>query len=71
MSSKRIAELIGKRHDHVVRDIKNMACKLERNFSSLENLHYQIIKDERYFVSKILLGEVLSLMLVIGFKVGS
>ncbi|WP_409014576.1 Rha family transcriptional regulator [Emticicia sp. 21SJ11W-3] len=34
MSSKRIAELKGKRHDNVIRDINNMISKLERDFSN-------------------------------------
>lgn len=39
MTSREIAELTGKRHSHVVRDLKSMANKLSINVKDIEHKH--------------------------------
>lgn len=67
MSSKQIAERTGKRHDHVIRDIRNMIIELDS--PHLGDDDYKIIKDSREYDSEILLNERLSLCLASGYSV--
>jgi anti-repressor protein len=69
MSSKRIAEKTGKRHDHVLRDIKNMISDLEKDSPVLGNVDYQTFIDERGYTSEFLLNERLSLCLASGYSI--
>jgi phage antirepressor YoqD-like protein len=69
MSSKRIAEKTGKRHDHVLRDIKNMISDLEKDSPVLGDVDYQTFIDERGYTSEVLLNERLSLCLASGYSI--
>lgn len=69
MSSKRIAEKTGKRHDNIVRDIKTMLDALQEDSSNLRNDEYEIVTDNRGFTSEILLNERLSLCLGTGYSI--
>ena len=67
MSSKEIAELTGKRHDHVLRDIRNMVQELDS--PKLGDEQYQEVKDNRGYTAEILLDKELSITLVSGYSV--
>ena len=67
MSSKEIAELTGKRHDHILRDIKNILSELDS--PKMGNEHYQELKDNRGFTAEFLLDKELSTILVSGYSV--
>jgi phage antirepressor YoqD-like protein len=70
MSSKEIAELTGKRHDNVLRDIRNMLVALRDDPSSnLSSEEYQILRAENGLVSETLLNKRLSYVLVTGYSV--
>jgi hypothetical protein len=60
MSSKEIAELTGKKHGHVIRDIKVMMSRLEVDLNHL--------KDHRGFTCEILLGWEDAITLVSGYS---
>ena len=67
MSSKEIAELTGKRHDHILRDIKNILCELDS--PKMGNEQYQELKDNRGYTAEFLLDKELSIILVSGYSV--
>jgi phage antirepressor YoqD-like protein len=67
MSSKKIAELTEKRHDHVIRDIRETMAQLDA--PKLGNEQYQELKDARGYVSEILLDEELTTLLITGYSV--
>lgn len=67
MSSKEIASLTGKRHDHVVRDIRKMLKALDA--PNLGHEEYQELTDERGYTKEFLLNEELTLTLVSGYNV--
>lgn len=69
-SSKRISEKTGKMHSNVLRDIRNMFEELNLDDSNLNHPHYQIIRDDRNYISEILLNERLSLCLASGYSIG-
>ena len=69
MSSKRIAEKTGKDHSHVIRDIGNMIDELLKDDPNLDDSDYQIVKDNRGYVSEIVLNERLSLCLASGYSI--
>lgn len=78
MSSREIAELTEKRHDHVIRDIRRMFKDLEleipkkEDSSNLGNDHhsdFRAIYDYRNFVSEILLNFELTMTLISGYNV--
>ena len=70
MSSKRIAEKTGKRHDHVIRDIKAMIEELRKQEDD-PNLGdgFVVKRDSRDYVSEFLLNERLSLCLASGYSI--
>lgn len=73
MSSKRIAEKTGKRHDHVLRDVRNMITELEKEGSPNLGGHYQVVSytgiDNNVYTEEILLNERLSLCLGAGYSI--
>lgn len=70
MSSKRIAEKTGKRHDNVIRDINKMLIELRTEDSSnLRDNEYQEVEDQRGYVSEIFLNERLCLCLASGYSI--
>lgn len=78
MSSREIAELTEKRHDHVIRDIRRMFKDLEleipkkEDSPNLGNDHhsdFRAIYDYRNFVSEILLNFELTMTLISGYNV--
>ena len=58
MSSKEIAELTGKEHKNILRDIRNMVEDL--GCSNLSNEQYQELKDNRGYTSEFLLDKELA-----------
>ena len=78
MSSREIAELTEKRHDHVIRDIRRIFKDLELEIPKKEdspNLgndyhsDFRAIYDYRNFVSEILLNFELTMTLISGYNV--
>ena len=66
MSSREIAELTGKQHAHVIRDIRAMTDALEDD----PNLdHVRETKDSRGYTAEISLPKDLTLTLVAGYNV--
>ena len=47
MSSREIAELTGKRHDHVKRDIKNMLTELEKDIPSFGGIYFDSMNRQQ------------------------
>lgn len=66
MSSKEIAELTGKQHNHVVRDIRNMLDDLQKDDPEL--VHPEEEKDNRGYTSCFHLNKELSITLVAGYN---
>lgn len=66
MSSKEIAELTGKQHNHVVRDIRNMLDDLQKDDPELG--HPKEEKDNRGYTSCFHLNKELSITLVAGYN---
>ncbi|EJQ7674226.1 Rha family transcriptional regulator [Escherichia coli] len=71
MSTKEIAELTGKRHDHVVRDTKEMINELlHYNYApDLGHDDYQVLTDNRGYTSEVLLNKELTETLITGYSV--
>ena len=78
MSSREIAEICEKRHDHVIRDIRRIFKDLEleipkkEDSPNLGNDHhsdFRAIYDYRNFVSEILLNFELTMTLISGYNV--
>ena len=71
MSTKEIAELTGKRHDHVVRDTKEMINELlhYNDAPDLGHDDYQLLTDNRGYTSEILLNKELTETLITGYSV--
>lgn len=67
MSSREIAELTGKRHDNVVRDIRQMLESLDASILSHEE--YQEVKDDRGYTTEFRLNKSLTLTLITGYDV--
>ena len=66
MSSKEIADLTGKRHDHVIRDIRSMLEQLQS--PNLGSEEYQVILAPNNMTAEILLNKDLSVCLVSGYN---
>lgn len=66
MSSREIATLCDKTHANVLRDIRTMLDNL--GSSILNDEQYQILTDERGYMSEILLNKNLTLALVAGYN---
>lgn len=64
MSSQEIAELTGKRHDHVIRDIRTMVDALQKDAPVLGHKEYQ---DVRGYTSGFALDRDLTLTLITGY----
>ena len=71
MSTKEIAELTGKRHDHVVRDTKEMINELlhYNDAPVLGHDDYQVLTDSRGYTSEVLLNKELTETLITGYSV--
>ncbi len=69
MSSKRIAEVTGKDHSNVLRDIRNMVQDLQTSDSDLNPKDYQVVKGINNMTSEVILNERLSLCLAAGYSV--
>lgn len=67
MSSREIAELCGKKHKNVIRDIREMLHNLDG--SILNHEQYQELKDERGYTAEFLLNKTLTMTLVTGYDV--
>ena len=73
MSSREIAELTGKQHSHVLRDIKNMLANLYGNEIDDPDLDHQlnqgvsVIRDSRRYVSEVSLDRSHTMTLVTGY----
>lgn len=67
MSSKEVAELTGKMHKNIVRDIREMLQELDG--SDLSHEEYQELTDNRGYTQEFLLNEELTLTLVSGYNV--
>lgn len=66
MSSKEIAELTGKQHSHVVRDIRNMLDDLQKDDPEMD--YPKEDKDNRGYTSCFHLNKELSITLVAGYN---
>lgn len=70
MSSKEISVLTEKRHDHVLRDTRNMLQELDLfNNPDLGYKGFQILNDDKGRTAEILLNKELTLTLVSGYNV--
>lgn len=69
MSSIEIAELCGKRHSDVIRDIRNILVKLDN--AILRHEQYQELIDERGYTKEFLLNKNLTITLVTGYDVNT
>jgi len=67
MSSKEVAELTGKQHTNVLRDVRKMLQELDD--SNLSHKEYQELTDSRGYTQEFLLNEELTLTLVSGYNV--
>lgn len=68
MSSREIAELTGKRHDNVIRDIREMLDALEKDASDLRD-QFTEKKDRRGYTSSFHLDRELTETLITGYSV--
>lgn len=69
MSSKEVADLTGKLHKNVIRDIREMLNSLDGSILSHEK--YQELKDARGYSSEFLLNKNLSLTLMTGYDINA
>lgn len=69
MSSIEIAHHTGKRHDNILRDIKDMFKALEIDASVLRDAEYQQILDQRGYTKEIFLNYRYTELLVTGYNV--
>lgn len=69
MSSREIAELTGKEHKNVIRDIRSMLDQLDGSILSHEQ--YQEVKDGRGYTLEILLNKNLTVTLITGYDVNT
>ena len=67
MSSKEIADMTGKEHSHVLRDIRSMIEQLQN--PNLDSKEYQVILAPNNMTAEILLNKDLSICLVSGYNV--
>jgi phage regulator Rha-like protein len=68
MSSREIAELVGKDHKHVIRDIRAMLDTLEKDGSNLDH-QFSESKDRRGYTTKFDLDRDLTETLITGYSV--
>ena len=67
MSSREIAELTGKRHADVIRDIRQMLENIDE--ALLRHEEYQEVKDDRGYTAEFRLNKSLTLTLITGYDV--
>ena len=70
MSSKEIAELMGKQHKHVLRDIRRLLDELKDKLTSNDGLTpaYQLHTDERGRTKEYKLDRNLTVTLISGYS---
>jgi len=68
MSSREIAELTGKQHSHVVRDIRVMLSELREHDPNLDH-HFAEKKDKRGYTSRFDLDRELTETLITGYSI--
>lgn len=68
MSTREIAELTGKRHDHVIRDVRSMIAELNEDAPNLGD-QFRELKDGRNYTSCFLLGRQLTETLITGYSI--
>lgn len=68
MSTREIAELTCKRHDHVIRDVRSMIAELNEDYPNLGN-QFRELKDGRNYTSCFLLGRELTETLITGYSI--
>lgn len=68
MSSREIAELTGKQHSHVVRDIRVMLSELREHDPNLDH-HFAEKKDRRGYTSRFDLDRELTETLITGYSI--
>lgn len=67
MSSREIAELTGKQHKDVIRDVRVMRAALEKDGADLRHLHEE--KDSRGYTSEFRLDRLLTETLLTGYSI--
>lgn len=69
MSSREIAELTGKPHKHVIRDVRVMIDELEKDGPNLGHEDFQELKDARDYTAEFRLNRRLVEILVTGYSI--
>lgn len=69
MSSREIAELTGKPHKHVIRDVRVMIDELEKDGPDLGHEDFQELKDARDYTAEFRLNRRLVEILVTGYSI--
>src|SRR5690554_2221884 len=68
MSSREIAELTDKRHDHVIRDVRRMLTELQQHAPDLGH-QFSEQRDGRGYTSQFLLDRELTEILITGYSI--
>ncbi|QCG76483.1 DNA-binding protein [Klebsiella phage vB_KpnM_FZ14] len=68
MSSREIAELTGKEHKHIIRDIRTIIAQL-KDGPNLDHEEFQSLTDNRGYTSEYLLTKNQTLLLMTGYNI--